>query len=226
MNKTALVFCVWQRDVRFTKIISMLEAQSFKQFDVFIWNNDINKSKFYDDILKSVTNLNVEIKHSNENVGGFGRFYYSKEICNDYESVIFIDDDQDFGENMMLRFVEVFKPNTIHGWWAFNIIGDDYFNRRRSKHLQSAKYVGTGGMICDSNIFKAPQLFEYPYEFTFVEDLWMSYVVNYILKWNMYGVANDIKIIVDNKDQSQRNKNCSTSNKKLLYKRLYDSGWC
>ena len=102
-----------------------------------------------------------------------GRFYAANLISDKHDYVIFIDDDQIFEPTFIETLVNEAKPNTISGWYAWEIHGK-YFNRVPAN--PKADYVGTGGMICDINAFKNPEIFEIPKKYWFIEDLWLSYI--------------------------------------------------
>jgi len=170
--------CTYKRLDLLPKTLQMLESQIDKGFDLYIWNNN---QKIKD--LDSMINTNPQVKcsfqimyhNSPENVGGIGRFYYTKTICDKYGFVIFIDDDQIFDKHFILTLREEAKPNVLSGWWAYRILGN-YNQRERSLPYQEADYVGTGGMICPTQIFGDPRLYEeIPKKFIFIEDLWLSF---------------------------------------------------
>ena len=99
-----------------------------------------------------------------------------------FDYVIFIDDDQIFDDQFIETLVKESKPKTISGWYAWNINGN-YFNRVPA--IEQADYVGTGGMICDVNVFKDLNLFKIPKKYWLVEDLWLSFFSKYELGYEL-----------------------------------------
>jgi len=200
MNDIAIIMCTWKRIHRLHITLDLLNKQTNNNFDFFIWNNNINEKDRLDEIVKnSNLNFNLTVHHNKINEGGIGRFMYAKEINNKYKKVIFIDDDQEFGENMVKVFNDNYKDKTIHSWYSFRTI-NSYWHRVKVKHLEKCNYCGTGGMIVDSEIFNNDKVFEIPLKYKFLEDLWLSYVAENE-GWGLFGVDNDITIIVDNLDQ-------------------------
>lgn len=178
-KKIAVIMCVWSRFNLLEKTLDMLESQTDKNFDFFIWNNNSKVKEVKDLFNENKYSFNIETKTYHQNIGGIGRFYYAHYISNQYDYVIFIDDDQEFDKNLIKTFKEEANPQTISGWWAYKIWGE-YNQRTRSQPYQEADYVGTGGMICPTSIFQDFKLFEtLPREYIFVEDLWLSYFAKY-----------------------------------------------
>lgn len=195
----AIVMCTWKRTVVLHRTLKLLDIQSNKDFDLFIWNNNINKSQEIQDTVK-MYNINISIINSKVNVGGIGRFYYARLLYKNYEKIIFIDDDQIFDNNFIKDFNNIYKKKTITSWFAWKLNGS-YFNRRRVTSVGDCDYCGTGGMMIDATIFQDEKLFNIPEKYKFVEDLWLSYYAKYVHNYNLFGCAIYMKIIEDNNDQ-------------------------
>lgn len=206
MNKVAIIMCTWKRINKLQNTINLLNSQIYKNFDFYIWNNNVEYINTIDNIIYKKYYFNINVKHSPNNVGGYGRFLFAKEIYSDYDSIIFIDDDQIFDENMINMFVENYKPQTIHSWYSFKLL-NSYWGRTRVGNKIEADYCGTGGMIVDSNLFSHDIIYNIPEKYKFVEDLWLSFIAKEILNWNLYGLDVNIKIEVDGKDQYSKLRN-------------------
>lgn len=196
--RVAVIMCIYKRLGRLPITLNLLNTQTYKNFDLYIWNNSLNK-----DIKISYQNYNYKINVYNSftNIGGFGRFYYANMIYKDYDKIIFIDDDQEFDSTLIETFINESELNSICSWWSWKILGQ-YTNRTRCKSGELAHYTGTGGMILDAKIFADNMIFECPKEYWFIEDLWLSYFANSIYKWKLYGSKYDkMKIIEDGNDQ-------------------------
>jgi hypothetical protein len=203
MNDVCIIMCVWERVDKLNNTISMLNNQTFKNFDFYIWNNNNNDDVInYLTIIKNEYNIINGVYNSSENVGGLGRFIYAKELSGKYSKIIFIDDDQIFGDDLISKMVSLFCEKTIISWWSWKINTLDYFNRNRVLDLKEADYCGTGGMIVDSKIFKEKVIFEIPNKYKFIEDLWLSFIAKNVLNYKLLGYDFNIKIVQDGKDQS------------------------
>lgn len=190
-----VIMCVWKRLDGFDKIIKQLNKQTFKNFKLFIWNNNFEfKNKF--EILLEGAEFNYEILHSEKNIGGFGRFSYASKILKKYNNIeycVFIDDDQTFGNEVLQTFYNEREPKTIKSQWGWKFNGLNYYTDRiEVKPTEKIHYAGTGGMISDIRIFEDDRLFECKKEYWFVEDLWLSYFANQIHNYKLY--KSDAKI--------------------------------
>lgn len=206
MGKIAVIMCVWQRLHTLEKTLHMLENQTDEQFEFFIWNNNPNIKEIEDLINPKRYSFKISSINSNKNIGGIGRFYYAKNISEDFKYVIFIDDDQEFDKNLVKVFREEAKPDSISGWWAYKIFGE-YHQRTSCNPYEEADYIGTGGMICPSKIFQDPRLFsEIPKEYLFIEDLWLSYYSKYEHKYLLQKSKINMKFMPNENTRNQYNR--------------------
>ena len=206
MNKdVAIIMCTWKRIELLNKTLDLLCNQRNKNFVFYIWNNNTEICNDVDLICnKYEDRLSIVIKHSDKNIGGFGRFIIAKDLIDTYDKVIFIDDDQVFSNLMIDRFLKEFEPNTIKSRWAFRFNNSNYANRYQMLDSNEiVHYCGTGGMIAPTSVFKCDEIYKIPNEFLFVEDLWLCYVANHFLNFNLKSIRSDfIEQIADGKDQS------------------------
>lgn len=191
-----VIMCVWKRVEGFEKIIDQLNNQNYKNFKLFVWNNNTAFKNEFENILKK-SNFEYEIIHSEENIGGFGRFYYAKKIRRkpglmDY--CVFIDDDQTFGSDLLSTFVNEMEPKTIKAQWGWRFDGLDYYrNRVNVQPGEVINYGGTGGMVADMSVFEDENLYSCKKEYWFVEDLWLSYFANSIHKYKLIKSSAKVK---------------------------------
>jgi hypothetical protein len=149
-----------------------------------------------------VPSLDVDVVHSARNVGGFGRFYYARRIASEHPFVIFLDDDQAPGPEVIATLVREFRPRTAVSTWGYRFRGRHrYSERYPARPGERVKYCGTRGMICDTLAFLHPSVFACPKRYWFVEDLWLSYVLDDRLGWSMYKSAAEIETDADEHDQ-------------------------
>lgn len=163
--------CTWKRISKLQSTIDMLANQTYKDFEFIVWNNNNAIEEEVNELLSQAP-FKATAKHWKANIGGIGRFYAAREAQTDY--VVFIDDDQIFDSTLLQIFADEASPNTISGWWAWNMFGD-YHKRAATPIGSTADYVGTGGMVVPQKTFLDDKLFtDLPEEFLFVEDLWLS----------------------------------------------------
>jgi hypothetical protein len=178
--------CAWKRIGRLSRTLEMLAAQDVP-VALYIWNNNRREKEWIDTILEG-SPLPVQSVHCRRNIGSFGRFYLARDLAELHDAVVFIDDDQDFGNSMMADQLASFAGESLAGWWAFRYRpgARTYADRDRVEiPLQPADYVGPGGMIADASIFADPDLFSCPRRYWFVDDIWLSYYAGHVRGWQL-----------------------------------------
>lgn len=221
MIEIAVIMCTWKRIDNLKNTIKLLESQTYKSFNFYIWNNNSQIVEQINTIIKPYDW--IKVNHSPDNIGGIGRFYYAKEICNIHPKVIFIDDDQIFKSTFIQDMNNEYEPNTIKSWFSWKFKSDNYWDRIRITDGSEVHYSGTGGMILDSNIFCCPDLFiKLPEQYKFVEDLYLSWFCSHIKGWKLKSTKNIwLRIVEDGKDQYFGLKSLKTEFLQYLIKR----GW-
>jgi len=185
-----VIMCVWKRVDGFSKTIDQLNSQKFKDFKLFVWNNNPELTDKFRAILNRAT-FEYEFYTSSENIGGFGRFKYAKQIRRNpglMDHCVFIDDDQEFGPELLSTFIREAKPNTIFSQWGWEFTRLWYYGndaRRQRLPGETIHYAGTGGMVVDMRVFDSEGLFDCPEQYWFVEDLWLSFYANHNLGFKL-----------------------------------------
>lgn len=184
-NILPVIMCTWKREDGFSRVIDHLNKQDFKSFHLYVWNNNQELSDSFQRILNERAEFPCSIFHSKENIGGFGRFYLARHILKmgiSNNFCVFIDDDQTFENNSLSVFTKEARTGEISSQWAWKLKTLEYYgaaNRINVPGGQEVDYCGTGGMVCDLNIFSEDKLFECPKKFWFIEDLWLSFYANH-----------------------------------------------
>lgn len=196
-----VVMCTWHRPDNLQDTIQTLQNQVGVTVRLYIWNNNPEIASEVDAAI-TAANLTVEAIHSDTNVGGFGRFYYARQLADKYKYIVFIDDDQTLHENALSTLWSEAEPKKMSGWWAYNFFTPwSYWLRIRAKKGGSAAYIGTCGMITDSSIFQDERLFECPKDYWFIEDLWLSYFAQHIYHWRLQRSQACFRFIPDARNQ-------------------------
>ena len=196
-DKLPVIMCVWQRVDGFELIIKQLNNQTYKNFKLFVWNNNIELKDTFEKLLQVYADFDYEIFHSEKNIGGFGRFYYGQKVRRKPDLMdycVFIDDDQTFGNEILEIFFREREPKTIKSQWGWKFNGPNYYvNRVQPKSGEELHYAGTGGMIMDMSILEDPNLYDCKSEYWFVEDLWLSFFANKIHRYKLIKSSTIIK---------------------------------
>jgi hypothetical protein len=139
-----------------------------------IWDNSSPPHPETVDKIVSGARIPVTVHHCSRNIGGFGRFYLTREAANaGHQRVVFVDDDQDFGPSAVRELVTACPDQAVVSRWAWRI-NAHYGDRERAAPGERADYAGTCGMAADVSVFTELGLFACPRRFWFVEDLWLS----------------------------------------------------
>ena len=170
-----IIMCTWKRSNGFADTIDMLNKQKDRNFELYVWNNNITQRNTFETAAKKAR-FKVHFYHSENNIGGFGRFYSAKSLYEKGEKYcVFIDDDHVFGENTVATFRGEAAPKSISSQYGWRFKSKNYYDRYQPKPGESVDYAGTGGMVADASIFASPVLYACPEQYWFIEDLWLSY---------------------------------------------------
>ena len=95
-DSVLVVMCLWKRIQYLNNTLQYLEDQNIdKSITLCIWNNNKELEKKIGNIIDNFKSekLKVIIHHSRKNIGGIGRFVFTKYICEQkkhFKNVIFI----------------------------------------------------------------------------------------------------------------------------------------
>lgn len=186
-NRLPVIFCTWRRLDRLQDTLRQLAVQDVP-VQALIWNNSPDRGRV--DAAVGSPGFPVTVHHSSRNIGGFGRFYLAREAAEQgHASVVFIDDDQDFGPGTMTDFLATHRPRSLSGWWALKLSSAAYGSRVRADPGEAATLIGTGGMIADAAVFRDARLFRCPRRYWFLEDIWLSYVAGQLCGYELFRSA-------------------------------------
>jgi glycosyltransferase involved in cell wall biosynthesis len=216
-----VVMCVWRRGDRLRRTIELLEAQTHAPVELYLWNNNSALVPLVEREARAA-GIRVAATHSARNVGGFGRFFYARELAASHPYVVFFDDDQEFDNRLVETFAAEAAPRTISAYWAFRFVdADEYAARVGLAPGEQADYCGTNGMICDTSVFRDVRLFTCPRRYWFVEDLWLSYFASGVLGWELRKSAAELTEVDDSLNQFTRLGDTKTR----LLRYLTRNGW-
>jgi hypothetical protein len=197
-----VVLCVWRRLDRLRRTLELLAAQRRHRPRLYVWNNNVAARREVRTTTRGGWPFAIQVHDSPVNVGGFGRFLTAREIARTSPRVVFLDDDLDFGDDLLSTMAAEHRPSSLTAWWAFRIQDPaDYWVRRPLDPGDEADYCGTGGMICDTRVFRRRGLFQCPSKYAFLEDLWLSFYVGHRLGWKKYKSAAAVREVRDGANQ-------------------------
>lgn len=141
--------------------------------------------------MQEICQFPCSILHSEENIGGFGRFYLAREISSQTgfsDFCVFVDDDQEFESNTLEIFLSEAERKKVSSQWAWKLFSLEYYSPENKTPVfpgDIVDYCGTGGMVIDMEIFRENKLFECPKEYWFVEDIWLSFYAHHFMNYKL-----------------------------------------
>lgn len=200
----AVVVCMWRRHHRLPALLRMLARQQGVTPALYLWNNDHSMAEATELAVADAAERpsSVWLVNSQMNVGGFGRFFWARELADQFPNVVFIDDDEVLDDDVLATFAGEAGPGRIRSAWAFRFQQRlDYWRRVPAGYGEAAKYCGTGGMVCDSSVFTDDRLFRCPNRFWLCEDIWLSYFASTVLGWDLRKSAAEVALLLDESAQ-------------------------
>ena len=186
--KTALLIPIWGRPHLLENTLRQLAGQTYTELDLIISNSNRDHDAHVDKLLGDIK-LPFDVTHRkdpNDRLG-FRRFDIARQLS--YDRYIFLDDDVTIGPNFTADMVAQYEPKTYHSWYCWQILTDNYHDRVRVNNArQPIHYAGTGISMIDRAIVDRPELFDFPPAALFIEDLWLTYVVDHLYKWQIKNV--------------------------------------
>ena len=190
-DRLPVIFCTWRRLDRLARTLEQLARQDLP-VQALIWNNSPDRRRV--DAVARSSDLPVAVHHSSRNIGSFGRFYLARNAVEQgHHSVVFIDDDQDFGPGTMRQLLGAHRPRSLSGWWALGLRSAAYSSRYRAAPGESASLMGVGGMIADAAVFLDARLYRCPRRYFFLDDIWLSYVAQHLCGYELFRISADFK---------------------------------
>ena len=154
-------------------------------------NANLEKADAVDKIVASFSDrLSISVTHDGNVIKAFRRFTVGNDLAKSgTEVVLFIDDDITFPPNYIEKLVSNYEPKTYKSGFAWNFQGGgkDYYRyrTRRWDNEERIHYCGTGISMVDASIFLDKRLFAAPPEAYYIEDLWLSYFAQHVMKWDL-----------------------------------------
>lgn len=190
--KITVVLLTWQRLSALKGLLLSLKNQTYKNFDIRISNANLVKFQYVENVAKAFDgHLDIEVSHEGNDKFAFRRFSVGKDLAERGTNIIlFIDDDvqipRDYIEQCLRHYEE--KSYKSGFAWTLDRGGSSYYKYRTRIHdpNQKANYCGTGLSMIDASIFLDPRLIrDAPPEALKIEDLWLSYFAQRVMKWKL-----------------------------------------
>lgn len=221
--KAEIILLVYQRPFNLDSILNALSNQTYKNFKINILNNNKSANEKINKIIKRFSNLNINLKHANQNLGSKAKFQIAKNTKGN--PIIFLDDDmipeQDFVE-YMIKIQKKYGKNYILGWYGYQFMNESYIKGRKFiQPYEESDFIGSGSMIIDRSIIEnIKETQKIPNYIKKIEDLWLSYLAK---KYNykLLKIEKKVKHLEDELDQFHKIK----KDKEIAFKILRNKNW-
>jgi len=233
--KVAMVLLVWKRYERLGRTLNTLAKQSRKDFDVYVSNGNLENdaAKLIEEVCENYRDrgLRINLSHDGNEIFTFRRFTVGKQLAESgYDVVMYLDDDVTINTQYIQNSLEQYKPKTYSSGyaWSFYRKGSSYYKHRTRVWDNSTKihYCGTGISMIDSSIFLEQGLFEAPEGAQKIEDLWLSFYAQHVMKWDLrYMIAKGVTLGGADDVALFKEVNQSSINKAVFLRKLVGLGW-
>lgn len=201
-HKVTIVLLTWQRLSSLNKMLNSLSSQTYKNFNIRISNANLVKFEYVESVAKRFDGkLDIEVSHEGNDQFAFRRFAVGKGLAEcGTKIVLFIDDDVQIPNNYVEQCLRYYEEKSYKSGFAWTLDrgGSDYYKHRTRIHdpHQKANYCGTGLGMVDADIFLDPRLIsQAPPEALKIEDLWLSYFAQRVLKWKLAPIPQENVIL-------------------------------
>ena len=230
--KVAIVMLTWQRLDKLSGSLEMLCNQTNKDFSLYISNSNLDEVSRVEELVAPFKEkLNINLTHDSNEMYSFRRLTIGKDLAlKGFEAVLFLDDDVIIPQNYVEQCLSYFEPNSYKSAYAWQFLenGQNYYRSRIriTKADSRVHYCGTAVSIVDAKIFLNNDLLSAKDEAHKIEDLWMSYYADHVLKWKLEYIPIEGLTIGGNDPVAlskvvKRNRN----NKAVFLRKLVSLGW-
>jgi hypothetical protein len=230
--KIAIVMLTWQRLDKLPESLEILSRQTNKDFTLYISNANLDEVSRVEELVSPFRKkLNINLTHDGNELYSFRRLFIGKDLAlKGFEAVLFLDDDVIIPDTYVEQCLAYFEPNSYKSAYAWYFLenGQHYYRKRiRVNHTGSrVHYCGTAVSIVDSKIFLDEGLFLAPEDAYQIEDLWMSYYADHVLKWKLaYMPIEGISIGGNDNVALSKVVKAKRNNKAVFLRTLSIMGW-
>lgn len=234
--KVTVILMTWQRIPMLRETFQDLEAQTYKNFELYISNGNLEFQHHVDKYVKEYSKkLSIRVSHDGNEHRSFRRLLAARRMAQEgTEIVLFIDDDIELPPTYIEKALAQYEPRSYKSGFAWTIHenGTDYYKHRtrRFDNDEPIHYCGTGVSMVDATIFLENGLYDAPEGAMGIEDLWLSYYAQQIMKWKLAYMAMPKNTTIGGDDavalyKTYLENNGATYTKATFLRELVAMGW-
>jgi glycosyltransferase involved in cell wall biosynthesis len=182
----------WKRIPDLKETLKELSVQTHKDFEVYLSNGNLEQASQVDKYVNQYKDkLNIRVSHDGNEHRSFRRLLAARKLAQEgTEIIMFLDDDVQIPPTYVAKCLSQYTPKAYHSGfaWTFHNQGKNYYKyrTRRWDNKHKIHYCGTGMSMIDATVFLDDRLIDdAPDGALTIEDLWLSYFVDHILKWDL-----------------------------------------
>jgi len=193
VGNVAVILMTWNRVSSLKHTLRQFARQDYKDFTLYISNGNLD-TKVVGSINKLVDSfsnkINIVLTHDGNDLKSFRRLLVAKTALEaGHNIILFIDDDVQVPSDYITNCISQYEPKTYKSGyaWSFTDGDKDYYRNRKRQYDNRRRihYCGTGVAMIDGSIFKQRGLFNPPDGAIGIEDLWLSYYADHVMKWKL-----------------------------------------
>ena len=222
----------WKRLDSLPKSLEMLSSQTNKSFDLYVSNSNLDEASTVEKMVEPFKEkLNINLTHDSNEMYSFRRLHIGRKLAlKGFDAVLFLDDDVVIPTNYVEQCMSYFEPKSYKSAYAWQFLenGRNYYRGRVRITSPESKvhYCGTAVSIVDAKIFLNNDLLFASKDAYQIEDLWMSYYADHILKWKLEYIPIQ-GLSIEGNDPVALSKVVKRSriNKAFFLRKLVSLGW-
>jgi glycosyltransferase involved in cell wall biosynthesis len=230
--KIAIVMLTWKRLDSLPKSLEMLSNQTSKWFDLYVSNSNLDEASTVEKMVEPFKEkLSITLTHDSNEMYSFRRLHIGRKLAlKGFDAVLFLDDDVVIPTNYVEQCISYFEPKSYKSAYAWQFLnnGQNYYRGRVRITSPESKvhYCGTAVSIVDAKIFLNDDLLFASKDAYQIEDLWMSYYADHILKWKLEYIPIQ-GLSIEGNDPVALSKVVKRSriNKAFFLRKLVSLGW-
>jgi glycosyltransferase involved in cell wall biosynthesis len=197
-NRIGIVSCVWRRIERLPILLRQLEAQTDQDFDLWLIVNDASLERQVTEQAQR-SDLHTIVQVNNTNRGPFARIETMHENADNYDWFMTLDDDLDFGPQLVAQWRAEALPDTVRGWKGFRFTGN-YWQREPVAAGETCHYLWGSNLFVPADVVRDDDVATLNTHNGQCDDLWLCYYADHILGFDLRPADVDVGSVIDGKD--------------------------
>lgn len=182
-NKIAVLSCVYNRPERLNYTLSQFAKQTFKEFTVFLINNNPAHYEFCENKVfdwRDETEGRIWLIQNEENRGPYARLEWMVRLKDRFDWFVTLDDDVNFPDNFLATWWVQRDFQTLQGWNGFRFKkGGNYWEREEVLPGENVHYLWGSNLFVPKSAIGEGLLELDPKYRLFADDLWLCYYANF-----------------------------------------------